>query len=414
MTKALSENRDFRRFLLFSVFSGVGGGIFGIFMMWAIHAQYRNPIYTGIAGFMFGAPYVASFIVGPLVDRRSKVRTIRVASLVRFLVVALILAAHLFFEPGAWFFLLAILSYCVARVFERPARAAYMPGILAGEDLVRANARLNIVGTIAGLAVGGGLYALMRRGAGFELVYGANAAALLLAFLSSASLRGPESEAPAKGRDPAAMRAYFAELRAGFAFVSKGALRPLIVAGLFISFFSEMAYVNLPMFAQTHLGADSGYIVLSALALLGGIFGSLVSRAVEKRLELWKIIAGCLVAAGVARIVFVLIIEGGLARALLAYILSVAFGSAISIFYAALIQKLAPKNLVGRVAAIRASITSAAAAIGALAGGLAGRLLPGADMALLIKGGSYIVIGACLCLSASVRSLPKIADARGD
>ena len=49
MLKLFFENHNFRSLTLFTTFGGIGRGMFSIFMMWAIHAMYENPIYTGIA-----------------------------------------------------------------------------------------------------------------------------------------------------------------------------------------------------------------------------------------------------------------------------------------------------------------------------------------------------------------------------
>jgi len=164
------------------------------------------------------------------------------------------------------------------------------------------------------------------------------------------------------------------------------------------------------MFAELHFGDASGYIVLSALALVGGLIGSYISRAVESKFDVWKILVGAFVLAGVARIAFVYAIAGSLSRGILLFVLYIGIGSTIGIFYRALVQKLPPKGLVARVDTTIASLSAIAAAVGAVVGGFLGTVLPTVDMVLYIQGGSYIVIGLCLCMAKSVRALPRVGE----
>jgi len=60
MSILFKENKNFRSFLFFLIFSSMGTGIFGIFMMWVVHSQFQNPLYTGIASFMFSFPAILS------------------------------------------------------------------------------------------------------------------------------------------------------------------------------------------------------------------------------------------------------------------------------------------------------------------------------------------------------------------
>jgi len=404
MLKLFFTNRNFRRLLLFSTSSGIGGGMFRMFMMWAIHATYQNPMYTGIAGFMFGVPFVVSFIVGPFVDRWKKAKVLRIVGFVQLCVAVLILVSHVFFYPGAWLFIIAILIFSIASLFAHPAYTALLPKIVDGKDLITANAFMRITGLAGGLTIGTVLYMLMREGADFALVYSVTAVLLFIALLSAMLLHSN------KDTNSVVIQAYLAELKIGFAFVKRGLMLPLIVAAVAMSFFADIAYVNLPMFAEIHIGTASGYIILSALALVGGLIGSYISRAIGARFEVWKILVGCFILAGIARIVFVNVIPDNLTRAIWIYILYVGLGSTIGIFYHTLVQKLPPQNLISRVDTTITSLSAVTAAAGALVGGILGTHLYHVDMVFIIQGGSYIAIGVLLCFCKSVRALPKVGE----
>jgi len=410
MLKLLYGNRNFRSLLLFSTFLNIGDGMFRIFMIWAVHALYQNPMYTGIAGFMFGAPLVASFIVGPFVDRQNKAKMLRITCFVRFCVVTLILIGHIFYNPGVWLFFIVILIFSIALLFDRPAYTAILPRVVDGEDLIKANGLMIITGVVGGLGIGVVLYILMARGADFALVYGVNALIMLTALFFAAFLRSNESDINAAAIDKLALKSYFNELKVGLMFTGKGVMLPLVLAIVFMNLFANIARVNMPMFAEIHLGADTGYIVLSALALAGSLIGSFISRAVESKFELWKILVFVFGFAGATRIIFVNIIGDNFTRAILVYLLYVGLGSTIIIFYRALVQKLPPKNLISRVDTIITSLSAVAIAVGALMGGFLGTLLPNVDTVFIIQGCSYFAIGVFLYFSKTIRNLPKIGD----
>jgi len=412
MLKLFAQNRNFRSLLLFVTFGGIGRGMFSIFMMWVVHALYQNPMYTGLAGFMFGAPLVASFIFGPLVDRWDKAKVLRVVEFVKFCVVIIILLAHIFYYPGIWLLLPAILIFSIASLFGSPAFTALLPRIVDGEDLVKANVLINITSVAGGLGLGAGLLILMAGDANFAWIYGINATVLLVSVLFALMLRYKEPVDAEKKNGGSALTSYLEELKTGFSFVKAGVMLPIVVTTMSMSFFSDVVYVNFPMFAEVHLGTASGYVLLSALALTGSLVGSYICRAVDSKFELWKILVAAFIFAGIVRIVFVNMIADYRAGGLLLYVLYGGIGSAIGIFYQVLTQKLPPKNLISRVATTITSMSAIAAAIGALAGGLLGTFL-NVDTVFLIQGGSYIIIGVLLCFSRQVRKLPKIRELEG-
>jgi len=410
MSKLFLANGNFRNFLLFQTFRGIGSGIFSIFMMWMIHFEYQNPFYTGAVGFMFAFPFIASFIVGPFVDKRNKVTLIRIACFVQFIIAGLLLVIPYIFTPGIWFFLFAVFIFYTALVIDQPAETALLPMIVDGEDLIKANALINIVATAFGLGIGVFLYFSMDGNNGFQLVYAINAAVLLIALVFSALLRSPESKQSDVKADTAVFKTYFTELKAGLLFVRHGVVMFLIVFLVFMDIFASVAYVNLPMFAQVHTGQASGYIILTALAMVGGILGSYISRIVGAKLEVWKIFVACFILAGIARIVFVNVIAQDFSRALWIYILYIGLGSTIGMFFRTLMQKLPPKHMIARVNTITTSLFSVTSALGALLGGLLGTLIANVDTVFIIQGISYIVIGVCICLTGPIRKLPKIDD----
>ena len=409
MFKLLSANRNLRNFALFSTFYGIGRGMFTMFMMWAVHAMFQTPMYTGLAGLMFSVPLIASFIVGPFVDKWNKVSVLRVVEFVKLCMTSLILVGHFFFDVGAWFYLTAILIFSIASLFGTPAQTALLPRIIEGENIVKANAIIQMTGIVGGLSIGVVLYVLMQRGADFALVYAVNVAVVIFTLLFTVFMRSGESES-----DSPALKSYASDLKKGFAFVCKGAMLPVAFFMVSLTLFSEAAHVNFPMFAEVHLGTATGYILLSALAMLGSVVGSWIIGITASKFELWKIIVATFAFAGVARIIFVSTIANNVTIAILIYILYTGLVSTIVILYRSLVQKLPPKNLVSRVDTIIASLSAIAGALGALVGGFLGTHLHNIDYVFFIQGSSYIVIGILLCISKNIRQLPKITELGND
>ena len=408
MIKLFAQNSNFRSMVLFSTFGGIGRGMFSIFMMWAVHALYQNPMYTGIAGFMFGLPLVISFIVGPFIDRWNKARVLRTVEFTKFVIVTLIFITHIFFNTGVWFLLISILIFSIATLFGGPALTALLPKIVDGDDLVKANVLMNITGLVGGLAVAAGLMILLANNGDYAWIYGFNAVMLFIAVLFTLLLRHNEPAKTPPEDKRSVVKAYFDELKLGFSFVKTRIMLPLVSAIVAMGLFASVANVNFPLFAEVHFGAAFGYILLSALALTGNLLGSILCKAVSTKFTLGKILIGGFFITGAARILFVNVIGINLRGGIILYLLYVGLASTISILYHILLQKLPPKDIVGRVATTSTSLTAIATTVGALAGGLLGTYLD-VNTVFIIQGSSYILISALLCLS-HIRKLPNISE----
>ena len=193
---------------------------------------------------------------------------------------------------------------------------------------------------------------------------------------------------------------------------------PLIFSMVFMKFFMELAHVNMPLFAELRSGHDTGYIILTALALAGGIIGAYLSKMVENKFEIWKILVALFFVAGTARILFVHIIADDFRRSLAIYVFYVGLGSTIGIFFRVLTQKLPPKKLIARVDAIITSLCGVSAVVGAVLGGFFGRVLfdldINIDVIFIAHGVFYMFIGLFLCSFKAFRRLPKISEVVAD
>ena len=405
MMKLIKENGAFRRFLGFSTFLGIGDTMFTMFMMWIVHYTYRNPVYTGIAGFLLAAPMILSFLAGPVVDKMPKPRVLRFTTLIKMAVVAAVLASHFVYYPGVWLFFVGIFLFRVGTVFSNTAYTALLPRIVDGDDLVLANTTTNIFGIIIGLAIGVPVIFLIGM-EDFGTLYILLSSILVVSMFFALRLRSPET----KKTDKSDTKAYFADLKQGFAFARKGVMLPLIGATIAMSFFSDVAYVNFPAFAELHMGDGSGYILLTMLALFGALLGSIFINMVSRKFDIGKILVAGFFITGLARIGFVYGIGHHLAAGIATYLIYIGLGSMVAIVFHVLIQKLPPKNMVSRVDTSITSLTAVAVALGALAGGFLGRALDDPNLVFIIQGVSYGLISLSLLFSKNIRHLPKTGD----
>jgi MFS family permease len=185
---------------------------------------------------------------------------------------------------------------------------------------------------------------------------------------------------------------------------------PLLLSAVTVSFFANIASVNLPMFAEVHFGAAFGFILLSGLAILGSLLGTLLFGAVGEKIKFGKIFVLLFIFSGVVRILFVGAIGLHIILGILIFILYEGVTDTMGMFYYTATQKLPQKNLIGRVSTSFTSLRAAANAVGSIAGGVLGTLLANVDMAFIIQGISYVAIGVFLLLSKRIRGLPKVSE----
>ena len=409
MISLFLRNHKYRWCLLHTTFGGVGSGMFGMLMIWIIHAEYQNPFYTGLAGVMFAVTTIGSFLIGPFVDRRSKILLIRVCTFIELIILSLVLAASLTDMLGLWILLAAILINSTTNIFYGLAFSAYKPTIVASEDLLTSNSMSTIAGIVTGIAVGVILYVSLMHGADFVIMYIVMTAFLFISFVFSLFLRAGEP-VQHEFEHGKSFKIYFAELKEGLRFMAKGAVFALLIVVLVQDLAASIAYVNIPMLVQVHTGYATAYIVLTAMAMLGGMLGAYGARILGPKLVVWKYIALCFILAGAARILFINVIADNFSHALYVHILYIGISSTAGMAIGTLMQKLPPKHMIARVSAAETSLTGITSVLGAFLGGILGTIAANVDIIFVIQGIIYLLIGLGVCLSKSLRRLPKVDD----
>jgi len=408
MVALLNENKMFRVFLGYRFFSGLGLGIFSIFMLLYVHLIYQNPIYTGIAGFLIAVPFIFSIAVGPVVDKSSKPAIMRWTTLLEFAVLALLAFTPLHEQIGIIFLFAIIFVGATAATFENPTGTALLPQIVQGEQIVKANSLIQITQLLGALIVAGLLLISLRDGAdsNFSVIYGVSAAFLAIAFMFALFLKEPiKKEVNEK---PKAQN-YFSDLKAGAKFLRRNILLFITMAYISMAMFAEIAAVNRPMFFEYYAGAQ-GYIVFGIMAMIGGIVASILMGVLGENFKVGRLVFVLMLVAGVIRIAFVQVLPLSFVGALIILIFYAAFSSSVDIIFSSLAQQMPPKDMVGRVKTISTTFAAISVAVGALVGGFLGNIVPVVDHIFILHGISYAVIGVFVVLVPSVRRLPKINE----
>ncbi|MCL2235013.1 MAG: MFS transporter [Defluviitaleaceae bacterium] len=406
MLELFKGNKMFRRFLVYGVLSALGGGIFQIFMLLSIHLLYENPIYTGIAGALIALPHIFAFAVGPVVDRRNKVSIMRITIVLEFIPLALLAFTPLLENIGIMFMFAVIITYSVARLFEGSASGALLPQLVKSDELMKANSFANLIAMSGGLLVAVALFFVLGDVTDFSLVYGASAGLLVIAFLFSLLLKDPAEKGDGKLKEKID---YIKDLKIGGKFVVGNALLFFLVATVALSFVGEVAYVNRPEFFEYHVGSQ-GYIVFTTLVLVGGIVASALTGAMGQKIKIGPMIFIVLLIVGFMRIAITLILPYNFGVALTFQILAAAFGTVFGLVINSYMQKITPKDMMGRVGSIFTTPAAMITVLGALVGGFVGSMIYAVDYIFIFQGVSYIALGIFLVLIPKIRKLPKIND----
>jgi len=404
MFELIKKHKMFRLYLLYQVFSGIGGGMFSMFMLLSMHMLYQNPVYTGIAGFLMAVPLIASFAVGPVVDRRNKVIIMRLTTFLEFLVLSLVAFTPLQEQLRAIFMFAVIFIYSMAALFEAPSGNSLLPQIVPCERILEANSLVDIVSFAGGIVVGIGLFTSLSEGMDVRFLYSLSAGFLGLAFLFTLFLRDMTPK-----KNEIAHINYMQDLKDGVKFLKGSVLLFLAVAAVTKNLVIEIASVNMPMFAEYHVGVQ-GYIVFALVGLVGGLIASSLIGVHGKRFRVGLLLFVLYISAGVMRIAFVYALPETYLLGLGVLFLFSVLSSASGVVYGSMEQKLPPKDMVGRIDTLTTTFIAIAVTFGALVGGFLGRIVPVIDHVFIYQGVSYMVIGVFLILIPKVRKLPKFNE----
>jgi Na+/melibiose symporter-like transporter len=358
-------------------------------------ALEATPAQMGLLCAAGAAPaLLLGLFVGVWVDRRRRRPIMIAADLGRAALLLLVPAAALLGVLRIeLLYIVALLAGALSLLFEVAYRA-FVPALLAREQLVDANGKLELsrsAAEIGGPGLAGGLIGL----AGAPLAIAADAVSFLGSALLLMRLRAPEP-APAS-RDHRGIREEIGEgLR-----VIAGSPPLRVLAGCtgVAVLFSSLLEAVFVLYLTRALGLAPGLVgLIFASGNVGFLAGALLGERAARRVGVGPAIAGGLLLTGLGDLLVPL--AGGPPAVVVLLLLAAQFlfGCGLTIYninQVSLRQALTPDHLQGRVSATFSLVFWSGVPLGALAGGALGELIGLRGALLLAAAGE---LGAALWL----------------
>ncbi len=374
----LRGHGDFRRLWFGQSVSAVGNQVTRLAL--PLTAVLYLRVSTAEVGLLTSATQLAylgpMLVFGVMVDRVRKRPLMIATDLGRAAVLAVVpLLAWLGSLDVLVLYAVALVYGCLTVIFELGYRS-YLPELVAADDMLAGNSRLQSTASIAqvtGPGVGGLLVQLL----GAPLALLADVASFVCSALSLAWIRAPDVHPV---RDPAAAagpRGVFAEIGGGLRFIYRHrVLRALAGGGAMLNVASTALITIFMVYAARRMSMSGGEIGLVFVGFgVGGVLAALTLRRILKVLGYGRLLLACYL-AGPAGALGVPFVAGpaGVATAEFACLWGLAgFGIvAVNVVSMTLRQVLTPRSLQARVNASFKFLLSALTPVSAAAAGFLG------------------------------------------
>lgn len=347
---------------------------------------------------------VLGLIIGVWVDRLRRRTVMIVADVVR--------AAALVSVPLAWWFVdlrmeqlyaVAIVVGLFTLAFD-VAYQAYLPSLVPGSDLTKANARLSASASAAevtSFGIGGALVQLLTAPGAIVVD--------VVSFAWSAVVLGRirQRETP-PGRGPEAN--VTGELREGFRAVRGDAvLLPLLLAMATFEFAVAFGGAIFLLFVTDDLGFSPG--PLGLIFAVGGVSsfgGALFAERHHARLHVGRTLFVSMAVATVGLLFVPLAPDASLAGVVFLVLQQIVFDAGYTMFdiqAVSLRQHLVPESLLGRVNSVFRVGAQAAGLAGVVTGGVLGEII--GLRSTLVVGAAAMGVGMLWLLAPAIRTLHR-------
>ena len=333
----------------------------------------QNPFLMSLVGIGWMLPQIVlGPIAGVIVDRFAKRGIMYLSDMIRFVITFLVtFLAFTHLLTPLEMIVVAFASNIVATVFN-PAAGAITPRIVQEDQLATANGleqAMTPIAMILGPALSAGLISLV----GVSASFGFNAITFLISFITIFLLRVNE---PPKERKPFTASHLFAEMKEGIVEVRK--IRILMV--LFpIAFLLNFLFAPFDLyFIQLVTNVLHGNQVLvgelNAIFAVGMLLGALITGFVGKWMR-----GGQVVGLGLFVSTSLILLVGLFPYTPFVMVAMVIAGIGMSltnVTISTILQKVVPKDVMGRVFSLLGTVFGAAMPLGMLIGGVVAARFP--------------------------------------
>ncbi len=273
-------------FLLFwsaSTLRAFGGSIAGVaFQVLIVAVVAATPVQIGVLSALGVVPYLfLGLIVGALMDRWSRQRTLVVTSIGRALVLGAVPVLLLVDALGFWTLAAIMLALGVLTLFADSASQPLLPALVPRDALVQANARLGQSETVAGTAgpaIGGALLTLV----GAPLLFVFESVVHAVSAVLQSRLRVRETAPPPRAQG----RHIGHDIVEGMRYTYRHrTLRPLAISVHIWFLGNSLAATLFAVYALRDLAVEPwAFGVALACGGVGGLLGALLAPAVGRGL----------------------------------------------------------------------------------------------------------------------------------
>jgi MFS family permease len=378
--------------------ASMGFQMLGVAVGWQMYALTGSAFDLGLVGLIQFLPAAAFMLVaGQVADRYDRRRLLQISQMIEALAAAALALGSISGWVSKGFILAAVLVFGVGRAFDSPTQQTLLPGVVPAAlfpPAVAASASTTQFATIAGPAIGGGLYLL-----GTTVPY-ATCCALYLA--SVALLAFVRAEPFVARRTPINLAAFFA----GISYIRRN---PIVLGVISLDLFAVLlggTTALLPIFAGEvfHVGPE-GLGLLRASPAIGALAIMTLLTVSPLKRHIGRTMFVSVACFGLATIVFALSTSFVLSMAALAVL---GASDAVSVVIRmTLVQIESPDEMRGRVNAVNSLFAGTSNQLGDFRAGTMAAWL-GAIPAVLVGG-----VGILLVVLIWMRAFPALKHVDG-
>ncbi len=332
-----------------------------------------SPWQMGLLAAAGSAPVLfIGLLAGAWVDRLRRRPILIAADLGRAVLVASVPVAALLGRLTLVHLYIVAALTGVLTVFFDVAYQAFLPSLVAPEQVFEGNSKLSLTGSLAEIAVPG-ITGLLVQIISAPFTLALDALSFVVSTATLASIRMPEPSPPPRGPETSVAREIGEGLRVTW---GQPLLRALALSTAWRDFFGSFYGALYSLYAIAVLGLTPAVLgLLIACGGLGALFGAALARTLARRLGQGPALV---LASGMMSLLGLLTPLAGGPRwliilcLLLPQLIGDLFRAAFEISALSLRQAITPVHLLGRVGASIGFLVGGVATLGLLAGGILG------------------------------------------
>lgn len=357
-------SRDFWTFWAGQSISRFGSSVTDFALPLLVYQMTGSALDLGVAFAAGMLPYLLfGLVIGALTDRMDRKRLMIVADVLRAAVIAVVPLAAAAGALDVRLIYVVLFTSTTLTIFFEAAEFGAVPSLVAKEDLVTANGRIQAsysTAAVAGPIAAGALVAVL----GIPTLLTLDALSFVASAVSIALIRRPLHGA--RLTRPAGIRADVAE---GLRYVvAHPVLRSISAMMALVNLIGVTAHAQLVLFAKTRFAATDAQVgLLFSAGGVGVVLLSLLAGPLRRRFAFGPVALGALMLSGLCTLAVATVPWYPVAVAL--WGLGAGLGTLFNINTGSLRQSFVPERLLGRIISVAMVLAWSMNPLGALAGG---------------------------------------------